>query len=77
MNKKWYVLYVCTGSEPEVSRLLNEKGITSMVVRETRMIRRGGRWNEETRTVFPGYVFLYMQYTVDMHYIIKGIRYLM
>lgn len=73
MNMKWYVLHVLTGSELEAGRQLREQGIDAMVIQETVLIRRGGRWHEETRILFPGYVFVYMKYTVSMHYIIKGI----
>jgi len=73
MTKQWYVLHVLTGSELEAHRQLKAQDIDSLVVQETCMIRRGGRWHEETRILFPGYVFVYMKYTVDMHYVIKGV----
>lgn len=70
---KWYVLHVLTGCEVEAARQLKEQGVDTLVIQETLLIRRGGKWHEETRILFPGYVFVYMQYTASMHYIIKGI----
>ncbi len=69
----WYVLHVLTGSELEVRRRLREKEITAVVLQETVTFRRGGVWKKEVRTVFPGYVFIYLELTENIYYLIKGI----
>ncbi len=72
MSMKWYVLHVLTGAELEAQRHLQTQGIDTVVLQEVAMIRRGGRWHEETRILFPGYVFLFMHYTPAMFHVIKG-----
>ncbi len=70
---KWYVLHVLTGSEPEVKRRLMENGVTAVVLREMVVIRQGGKWVEQLRTVFPGYVFVYLMLTDEVYYLLKRI----
>lgn len=73
MNMKWYVLHVLTGNELEALRQLQAQGIDALVPQDAAQIRRGGRWHVEPRVLFPGYVFVYMKYTIDKHYILKGV----
>jgi transcriptional antiterminator NusG len=68
---KWYVLHVLTGAELDVQRHLRDNGFDAVVLRESAMIRRGGVWHSEPRILFPGYVFVYMNYTVEMFYTLK------
>lgn len=70
---QWYVLHVRPGTEREVQRRLQLGGIDAAVPQEEAVIRRGGRWQTELRVLFPGYVFVFMQYTIDKHYVIKAI----
>jgi hypothetical protein len=69
----WYVLHVLTGTESEVQRRLQAEDITAAVLRETVCIRRRGKWAQELRTLFPGYVFLNIELTEDLYYIIRKI----
>ena len=73
MRRNWYVLHVVTGSELEVQRRLKMEGIESFVIQETALIRRGGRWHEEARVWFPGYVFVFIVLNARMHYQLKGV----
>ena len=73
-NKKWYVLQVLTGTETEVKQELIRRGVSAVVPIENRMIRQGGKWKEKEYIVFPGYVFINVQYTWSQYYIISGIR---
>ena len=57
---KWYVLQVKTGYEEKVANALNNRGYTTTIPIENRMIRRGGKWIEQPYIVFPGYVFVYL-----------------
>lgn len=72
-TREWYVLHVLTGCELEARRQLTARGIQCLAVQEIGIIRRGGRWQEEPRILFPGYVFVFMEYTADMHYAVKEI----
>ena len=73
MKMNWYVLHVFTGSELEVQRQLREHNLTAIVIQETYVFRRGGKWHNQLHALFPGYVFVYMDYTPETHYIIKRI----
>ena len=69
--KKWYVLHVATGAELEVQRHLKSCGIDAVVLQEMVCLRRQGSWHYETRTLFPGYVFLYIHFTAQMFHVLK------
>lgn len=69
----WYVLHVLTGGELEAHRQLKELGYFSIVLQETILIRRGGKWHDETRILFPGYVFVHMRYTPAAHHDLKRV----
>ncbi len=73
MKKDWYVLHVLTGSELEVKRQLSDAEITAVVLQETVAIRSGGKWTDQTRTVFPGYVFVYIELEDIVYYQLKGV----
>jgi transcriptional antiterminator NusG len=70
---KWYVLHVLAGRELDVKRRLQDEGITAAVLQEAVQIRRRGKWHQEQRTVFPGYVFLNTDLTESAYYALKGI----
>lgn len=69
----WYVLQVNTGQERSVQGELQRQGILALVPREARQIRRGGSWTSKEYTLFPGYVFLNLEYTAENYYRVKGI----
>ena len=73
-NHKWYVLQVKTGYEEKVSGALNNRGYTTVVPIENRMIRRGGKWIQQHYIVFAGYVFVYLDYSWARYYAIAGIH---
>ena len=72
MSAEWYVLHTRTGAELDVQQHLKRHSIDSVVLRETAIIRRSGRWREEIRNLFPGYVFLFINYTPDMFHVLKA-----
>lgn len=72
-NHKWYVLQVKTGYEEKVVNALNNRGYTTTIPNENRMIRRGGKWIEQPYIVFPGYVFVYLDYSWAKYYAMSGI----
>lgn len=72
-NHKWYVLQVKTGYEEKVVNVLNDRGYTTTIPIENRMIRRGGKWIEQPYIVFPGYVFVYLDYSWAKYYAMSGI----
>ena len=69
----WYVLQVSTGKETAVSGILAEQRVRACVPRENRLIRKGGGWSRKEYTLFPGYVFLNMEYTAENYYMVKAI----
>lgn len=73
-NKKWYVLQVLTGSERDVQKELQRRGIAAIVPIENRVIRTKGKWKTKEYIIFPGYIFINMQYTWSQYYIMSGIR---
>ena len=64
---KWYVLQVSTGTEPETKTTLEKDGIPALSPMENRLIRSGGRWQQKIYTLFPGYVFIQMDYKPEMY----------
>ena len=42
-----YALQVMTGMEAEITRKLRGKGVDARCLQERRMIRRGGKWQEQ------------------------------
>lgn len=74
INKSdWYVLHVKTGYENDIAKALEGRGFTSVVPTENRIIRRGGKWIEESYIVFTGYVFVRMNYSWNKYYAMSGI----
>lgn len=64
---KWYVIQVSTGTEPETKNILEKDGIPALSPMENRLIRSGGRWRQKIYTLFPGYVFIQMDYKPEMY----------
>lgn len=64
---KWYVLQVLTGTETETRDALAEYGLTALAPRENRMIHSGGVWRKKEYLLFPGYVFIRMDYGPEEH----------
>lgn len=73
VHKLWYVLHTRTGSELDIAEKLRARGFSAVVPTENRVIRKGGKWIQQTYIVFDGYVFLYMNYEWSKYYAIKGI----
>lgn len=69
----WYVIQVKTGEEKEIAGKITEQGIRARVPIENRPIRSGGAWTKREYILFPGYVFLDMDYTARNYYRIKEI----
>lgn len=61
----WYVLQVITGMEQEAVDAIQKSGIHACVFIENRLIRTKGRWIEREYLLFPGYLFVELEYTVD------------
>lgn len=53
-----YALQVMTGMEAEITRKLRGKGVDARCLQERRVIRRGGKWQEQLYTLFPSYIFV-------------------
>lgn len=74
MNSRWYVLQVSTGEEYEVVKQLKARGVKAIAPIENRVIRRGKAWTTQMYMLFPGYVFVEIQYNYGLYYTISGIR---
>lgn len=64
---KWYVLQVLTGTEAETRDILTADGLEALAPEENRVIRSGGAWLQKVYTLFPGYVFVKVDYNADTH----------
>jgi transcriptional antiterminator NusG len=69
----WYVLQVRTGQEPAIKGELNRQGYTAAAPTEIRMERKGGKWHEKQRIVFPSYVFIKIDLTDEDFYRVRDI----
>lgn len=69
----WYVLQVSTGQEATVRGELQKMNILALVPMENRLIRKGGGWTHKEYTLFPGYVFVNLEYTAENYYRVKEI----
>lgn len=69
----WYVLQVKSGKEEAVASCLTDKKVLAYVPRENRLIRKNGNWGQKEYTLFPGYVFLNLDYTAENYYMVKAI----
>lgn len=69
----WYVLQVASGKETAVAKALTEQKVLACVPRENRLIRKSGSWGTKEYTIFPGYVFLNLEYTAKNYYMVKAI----
>lgn len=68
-----YVLQVQTGKELDVSAALNRAGIQADVPRERILIRKGGLWSKMLMLLFPGYVFVTVDYNAEAYHVIKSV----
>ena len=68
----WYVLHVTSGKELDIAAALRTRQMISYVPRENRAIRRGGKWTFKEYTLFPGYVFVNLDYTAENYYKVCG-----
>jgi len=69
----WYVLQVETGQERNVQQALDGMGITARTPVENRLVRKGGKWEKKEYTLFPGYVFLNLDYNADNYYRVRAV----
>ena len=68
----WYVIQVKTGEESGIARRLKNQAIRAEVPIENRPIRSGGAWTKKEYILFPGYVFLDMDFTARNYYRVNG-----
>lgn len=66
-----YVLQVVTGREEEICSKLRKNGIPAYCPQAVRKIRRGGRWLEQTYTLYPAYIFVQCESVIDVYYAIR------
>ena len=68
-----YVLQVQTSKELSVRTLLEQQDISALVPRERLLIRKGGLWSKMIKLLFPGYVFIDIEYSAEMFHKINPI----
>ena len=71
---KWYVAQVLTGKETNIRDEM-QKHCKSVVPQELMRERKNGVWKTVTKVLFPGYVFICLNSTLDseMYYKLKPI----
>lgn len=69
----WYVLQVVTGMEWEAAEAIRKSGINVSIPIENRLIRTKGRWIEREYLLFPGYLFVKLDYTVDTWHLLTAV----
>ena len=72
----WYALFVATGEEDKVKeRLLYrfQDRLRVLVPKRRLRERRGGRWTNVIRVLFPGYVLVNGEVGIEEYYLMKGI----
>lgn len=70
---RWHVVQVMTGEEKGIAAKLRQAGFRVLVPAENRPIHTGGAWGMKEYALFPGYVFLQMDYDAGAYYRLKGI----
>ena len=69
----WYVLQVVTGMEREAAETIRKSGIHACAPAENRLIRTKGQWIEREYLLFPGYLFVELDYTVDTWHLLTAV----
>lgn len=68
-----YVLQVQAGKELVVRKLLEQQGVLAFVPRERIEIRKGGLWSKMIKLLFPGYVFVDIDFDAEMFHKINPV----
>lgn len=76
---KWYVLFVKPGNElitQKWLRLLLASTFYCIVPRRKLLEKKMNSFNETTKIIFPGYLFIKIDMCIDIYYCLKKIPYL-
>ena len=68
-----YVLQVQAGKETTVRKLLEQQDVVAYGPRERIEIRKGGLWSKMIKLLFPGYVFVDIDYSPEMFHKINPV----
>lgn len=74
--EKWFVLFVLTGKEEKVKRILEQRfedRLRFVVPKRKLRERKNGTWKEVTRVLFPGYLFINGVVTSETYYEMKDV----
>lgn len=66
-----YVLHVRSGTEHDIVNALIMQGIKAYAPQHKLLERRKGSWNTVQRTVFPGYVFVDIEFSDEIYYKVR------
>lgn len=69
----WCVIQVASGKEMEVKEQLEKNNYKAYVPRENRLIRSKGTFTQKEYVLFPGYIFLDINYNAENYYRIKEV----
>ncbi len=75
-QNRWYALFVNTGQEDKVKEKICFKlqdEIRAIVPKRKMRERKGGKWEDKTRVLFPGYILLNGSITITKYNIIRQI----
>lgn len=68
-----YVVHIKSGCENAVLTALKHSEITGYSPSKIVLIRHGGKWIKEEKTIFPGYILVKCDLSVENYYKIKNI----
>lgn len=75
-DEAWYVLFVNTNKEEKVKKILEkEMGDECKFIVPTRELieRKNGKWHNEKRKLFPGYIFIKAIMNIEIYYKLKKV----
>lgn len=68
-----YVIQTETGKETHICSLLQREKITAYVPRRSLIIHKQAGWTKIINVMFPGYVFLDIDYSPELYHTVKNI----
>lgn len=72
----WHAIYVLTGQEEKVKNALDKhfaEQLKSIIPKRELRERKGGKWHQVQRKLFPGYVLVKGTITSELYYQIKNL----
>ena len=74
--KSWYAMFVKSGSEERIKRDLSKRfdeNLEFFVPKKLMKERKGGKWHNVIRPLFPGYILIHGDVTPESYYLLKEV----